>query len=130
MHRSLVFVIAFAFIVSGCSSRPDSDTQQKQPAESASNSTPPGSIRLTPEQIKVNGIQVSDVVEDSVSPMITTVGHVRARAGGEAEVFPPFTGRLLSELALPKPGDSTSKGQLIADVEQRFVASEKFQFAA
>jgi RND family efflux transporter MFP subunit len=130
MHRSFVFATALAFIVNGCSSRPDSDRQQKRPAESATIATPPGSIRLTPEQIEVNGIQVSDVVEDSVSPMITTVGHVRARAGGEAEVFPPFAGRLLSELALPKPGDSISKGQLIADVEQRFVASEKFQFAA
>jgi RND family efflux transporter MFP subunit len=130
MYRSFVFSSALLLLFSACSPRPDSDDKPKPAAESKTEAITPGEVRLTPEQIKINQIQVADVREASVSPTIPAMGHVRARAGGVAEVYSPFAGRLLSEKALPQPGDVVTKGQTIAEVEQQFMAGEKLQIVS
>jgi RND family efflux transporter MFP subunit len=92
---------------------------------------PDGSIHLKPEQIKANGIETSEVIERDVTPSINATGHVKARAGGEAQVFSPFPGKLITDSArLPRPGDFVRQGQLIGEVEQQFVASERLQMTA
>jgi cobalt-zinc-cadmium efflux system membrane fusion protein len=46
-------------------------------------------------------------------------------------VFSPFPGKLIADSArLPKPGDFVKQGQLIGEVEQQFVASERLQMTA
>jgi RND family efflux transporter MFP subunit len=130
MYLSFVFSFALVLLFAGCSSRPDSDDKPKPGAESKTEPANLGGVRLTPEQIKINQIQVAEVTEASVTPTVSAVGHVRARAGGEAEVYSPFAGRLLSDKPLPQPGDAVSTGQIIAEVEQQFVAGEKLQIVS
>jgi membrane fusion protein, heavy metal efflux system len=130
MHRSWILIFALALVSSGCTSKPESDATPKQSAQSKADAGVAGEVRLSPEQIKINGIQVVEVDEEAFSPTISAVGHVRARAGGEADVFPPFVGRLSGEKPLPKPGDSVAKGEMVGEVEQQFSASEKLQITS
>ena len=118
MYRALVMSSTFLVLLWGCSSRPDSDDKPKPAAESQPSPASPGEVRLTPEQIKINQIQVAPVTEAAISPAVSAIGRVRPRSGGEAEVFPPFAGRLLTDKPLPKPGDFVKKGDVIGEVEQ------------
>jgi cobalt-zinc-cadmium efflux system membrane fusion protein len=90
-----------------------------------------GSIHLTPEQVQANGIQTAAAVEQQVTATITALGRVVARAGGEAQVFSPFAGRLVADPAkIPRLGSAVKKGEIIAEVEQLLTASETAQFRA
>ncbi len=88
-------------------------------------------VRLTAEQIRINQIQTAEAQEESVVSSLVAIGRVLARAGGEAQVFSPFVGRLVADPAkLPRVGNPVRKGEVLAEVEQLFNASEKLQVAA
>lgn len=90
-----------------------------------------GSIHLTPEQVQANGLRTVPVVEQQMAPTISAIGRMTARAGGEAQVFSPFAGRLIADSAkLPRIGSVVRKDQVLAEVEQLVTASEQVQFAA
>lgn len=90
-----------------------------------------GSIHLTPKQVQANGLQTETVMVQNLAPTFAAIGRVVARAGGEAQVFSPFAGRLVADPArLPHVGSALNKGQVLADVEQLVTASEQVQFAA
>ena len=60
--------------------------------------------------------------------MITAAGRVKPRAGGESQVSAPFAGRIVAESgSIPRLGGSVRKGDLLAEVEQIFPASERLQ---
>ena len=90
-----------------------------------------GSIHLTPEQVQANGLQTETVLIQKLAPTLAAIGRVVARAGGEAQIFSPFAGRLVADPArLPHVGSAVSKSQVLAEVEQFVTASEQAQFAA
>ena len=90
-----------------------------------------GSIHLSSEQVQANGLQAEDAVMQNLAPTIAALGRVVARAGGEAQVFSPFAGRLVADpTRLPHIGSAVTKGQVLAEVEQFVTASEQVQFAA
>jgi len=93
---------------------------------------PPGDlIRLTPEQIKANGIQTSAATEQEIDSTITAIGRVTARAGGEAQVSAPFAGHLIADpVAIPRIGSFVKQGAVIAEVEQILTAAERAQMSA
>jgi cobalt-zinc-cadmium efflux system membrane fusion protein len=124
MKNRAVLFLCFVAALSSCST--SRREKQEPPTEAV---TTADEVRLKPEQVQAIGIQLADVVATNVSPSITVAGRVTPRAGGEAEVFSPFPGKLLAENALPRIGNSVSKGQHLADVEQQFVASENLQLA-
>ncbi|PYS47351.1 MAG: hypothetical protein DMG13_28120 [Acidobacteria bacterium] len=53
---------------------------------------------------------------------------MKPRAGGESQVSAPFAGRIVAESgSIPRLGGSVRKGDLLAEVEQIFPASERLQ---
>src|SRR5262249_35078912 len=129
-QRVLFVLFSFSLLLDGCSSAPDPAAQSER-VKTKVVVAPDGSIHLKPEQIQANGIQISEVIESDVTPSINATGRVKARAGGEARVFSPFPGKLIADAArLPRPGDFVKQGQLIGEVEQQFVASERLQMTA
>ncbi len=111
-------------VLSGCGSDVDvKDTANAQVVN-------PNEIHLSTEQIRLSQIAVAAVKEESVVPQLTAIGRIRARAGGEAQVFSPFAGRLVADPErLPRVGSRVEKGEVLAQVEQIFSASEKLQVA-
>ncbi len=90
----------------------------------------PNEIHLTAAQIRLNEITVEQVKEESTTPHVTAIGRIRARAGGEAQVFSPFVGRLIADPEkLPRVGSRVERGEVLAQVEQIFTASERLQVA-
>ena len=74
-----------------------------------------GSIHLTPEQVQANGRQTETVLIQKLAPTLAAIGRVVARAGGEAQIFSPFAGRLVADPArLPHVGSAVSKSQVLA----------------
>jgi RND family efflux transporter MFP subunit len=129
-QRALFVLFLFSLLLNSCSSAPD-PADQSERVQTKVVVAPDGSIHLKPEQIQANGIQTSEVTETDVAPSINATGRVKARAGGEAQVFSPFPGKLIADSArLPQPGDFVKQGQLIGEVEQQFVASERLQMTA
>jgi len=126
-----ILIILLAVVLTSCQSDAERDREKAQQVSSKAAVSPDGSIHLKPEQIQINGIQVTEVAESDVTPSIIATGRVKPRAGGEAQVFSPFAGRLIADPArLPHPGDFVRQGQLVAEVEQQFMASERLQFNA
>jgi cobalt-zinc-cadmium efflux system membrane fusion protein len=129
-QRLLSVLFLFCVLLDGCRSAPD-PADQSERVKTKVVVAPDGSIHLKPEQIQANRIQTSEVTETDVTPSIKAAGRVKARAGGEVQVFSPFPGKLIADSArLPRPGDFVKQGQLIGEVEQHFVASEKLQITA
>jgi hypothetical protein len=87
-------------------------------------------IRLNATQVRASGLQTAEVAEDDVPAVIVVTARVKARSGGEAQVFSPFPGRLMAQARLPQVGEYVRRGQQIAEVEQQFMASERLQFAS
>lgn len=125
MKLCRVFPLAVLVIVSlpSCRSTPSGEGRATEMPAAAGD----GRILLTPEEAKINGIQSVEVVEREISPNIVVTARVRTRAGGQAEVFSPFPGRLAGEQPWPRIGDSVVRGQHLGDVEQQFPASEQLQ---
>ena len=113
---------------SACHSKAER-TPEKEASEQAV-AAPDGSIRLTPEQVQANGLKTAVVVEQEVAATLAAVGRVKARAGGEAQVFSPFAGRLIADPAkLPLVGNLVGRGAVIAEVEQLLTTAEQAQIS-
>ena len=128
-HRGMFVLLIIAIAFAGCQRKNAEREREAKPSEKKAAATPEGQIRLKLEQVQASGLVSVDVVESDAPPVIAVLGRVRARAGGQAEVFSPFPGRLAGDRRLPQVGDYVTQGQQIADVEQQFMASERLQFA-
>ena len=127
---SIPIIVCGLMLLSACKSDAEREREQASSVKAKTVVAPDGSIKLTAEQIKANGIQTAPVVEQEVTESITAIGRVKARAGGESQVFSPFPGRLLADPArLPRIGSFVKQGAVIAEVEQMFTAAEKAQIA-
>lgn len=128
LNAGLIFVLTA--MSPGC--RSDSEiSKTTAPSAVTPPSTNPDEIHLNLEQRSINQISTAVAQEELVGSSITAIGRVRARAGGEAQVFAPFAGRLLADPAkLPRVGTHVERGEVLAEVEQFFSASERLQFAA
>ncbi|MBO0862162.1 MAG: efflux RND transporter periplasmic adaptor subunit [Chloracidobacterium sp.] len=112
-----------------CHSKAEGEPEKEATTHSAA--APDGSIRLTPEQIQANGLKTESVVEQEVAAKLATTGRVKARAGGEAQVFSPFAGRLMADpTQLPRFGSAVRRGAVIAEVEQMLTTAEQAQISA
>lgn len=119
-NRGLLFILIVGAWLPACGS--------EREREAAARPVAPGdgAIHLSPDQARASGIRSTEVVEGTVAPSIAVIGRVKARAGGEADVFSPFPGRLIGE-GLPKIGDTVTKGQRLVEVEQQFTAADALQ---
>ena len=126
-NQGLCLVFTLTIALTGCSPTRSNKTQ---PVEMKTVVASDGTIHLKPHQVETNGIEVAEVVEGNVVPVLVAVARVRTRSGGEAQVFSPFPGKLVGTSQIPRLGDFLNKGQHIADVEQQFMASERVQFSA
>ncbi|MBI3399804.1 MAG: efflux RND transporter periplasmic adaptor subunit [Acidobacteria bacterium] len=118
-RRAIVVIVVLATFGPACGrEREAGATQSVRPAD--------GAIHLSPDQVRASDIRSADVVERTVAPSIAVIGRVKARAGGEADVLSPFPGSLVGD-GLPKIGDTVTKGQRIAEVEQQFTAADMLQ---
>jgi cobalt-zinc-cadmium efflux system membrane fusion protein len=123
---TVTIVLALSAAGDGC--KREAERQTTQNAEPVA--APDGSIRLTPEQVKSNGIQTGAVSEQEITSTFTAIGRVTARAGGEAQVFSPFAGRLVADpVKIPRIGSFVRKGEVIAEVEQQLTVAEKAQIS-
>jgi cobalt-zinc-cadmium efflux system membrane fusion protein len=112
-----------------CRSTPEREPEKEAPTQPVV--APDGSIHLTPEQVQAIGLKTTEVFEQEAPATLTAVGRVKARAGGEAQVFSPFTGRLIADPAkLPRVGSPVRKGAVIAQVEQLLTTAEQAQISA
>lgn len=129
--RNVIFILlalASGVIETACASKPEHD---EGPGGSSSSAIPDGAIRLTPEQVRANGIETAAVVERELATAITALGRTTARAGGEAQIFAPFAGRLVADPnRLPRLGGFVKRGQVIAEVDQILTVTESTQFSA
>lgn len=123
-------ISGLSVIIAGCASKKEEGSESRS-APAKSIVALDGSIHLTAEQVQANRIQTTAVIEQELAPTISTAGRVAPRSGGEAEVFSPFPGRIVGDpVKLPHVGSVVRRGQVIAQVEQLFNASEKLQFRA
>ena len=126
-----VLIILLSPLWSACESESERERETEQQVQAKTIVDADGAIHLKPEQVQANGLQSIVTKEVDVASKLTAIGRVKARAGGEAQVFSPFPGRLIGNPSgLPHPGDLVRQGQVIAEVEQQFVASETLQFNA
>ena len=117
----MFLTLAVLWLACGSERKPDHEAAAATPATPAS-----GAIHLSPDQVGASGLRSTEAVEGPVAPSIAVIGRVKARAGGEADVFSPFPGRLVGD-SLPRIGDTVTKGQRIAEIEQQFTAADKLQ---
>ena len=122
----LVFTLCLNGI--GCQSREELEEAQQRSAPQVAGSE--GEIHLTPDQVHLNGILTVPASESSVFSSLSAIGRVTPRAGGEAQVFSPFAGRLIADPVKPlRIGNEVERGQVLAEVEQFFDASERLRVA-
>jgi len=128
-YVTALLVLALTASQPGCASK--EEREPTRGAQAKPTVAPDGSIRLMPEWAQANGIQTAAVIEQDLTATVTAIGRVRARAGGAAQVFSPFAGRLIADPArVPRVGSFVKKGQVVAEVEQLLPASERTQFGA
>lgn len=125
---SVIFFLGLSVALGAC--RREAEREQKQDAEAKPFVAPDGSIHLTPEQAQAIGLKTTAVLEQETPATLTAVGRVKARAGGGAQVFSPFAGRLIADPArLPRVGEVIKKGVVIAEVEQLLTTAEQAQIS-
>jgi biotin carboxyl carrier protein len=125
---SVIFFLGLSVALGAC--RRGAEREQKQDAEAKPFVAPDGSIHLTPEQAQAIGLKTTAVLEQETPATLTAVGRVKARAGGAAQVFSPFAGRLMADPAkLPRVGSVVKKGAVIAEVEQLLTTAEQAQIS-
>ncbi len=127
----MVLVSALSLLLTACGSEKEREREAASTVQSKTVVAPDGSIHLTPDQVQANGIQTTAVVEQELTPGISATGRVAARAGGAAEVFSPFAGRIIADpTRLPHVGSVVRRGQVVAEVEQFVNAAERVQYNA
>jgi len=129
--RSCVLAFLLCIPLAACKSEAEREREQGSQAQPTARRAADGSVRLTAEQIRTNDIQTTLAIEEEIVPTITAVGRIKPRAGAESQVFAPFAGKILADARhTPKLGDQVRAGQLLAEIEQIFAASERVQFKA
>ena len=126
-------ILAFLLFIplAACKSEAEREREQRQQVQTKSSDAPSGTVRLTAEQIKTNDIQTIASREEEISPFIVAIGRIKSPAGAESQAFAPFAGRILADPArIPHLGSEVHAGEVIADIEQIFAASERVQFKA
>ena len=126
-------ILAFLFFIcaTGCESQAERDREQQRQVQPKSSAAADGSIRLTDEQVRANNIQTSPASAIEIAPSITATGRVKPRSGAESRVFAPFAGRIVLNAAhAPQLGEEVRDGQVLAELEQIFAASERVQLSA
>ena len=122
-------VLAFLLLIALGACKSEKDRGAEQQAQPRSGVVPDGAVHLTADQIKTNNIQTTEAVEQEISPTIIAIGRIKPRSGAESQVFAPFAGRILADPdRVPRLGAQVRSGQLLADIEQIFAASERVQF--
>jgi cobalt-zinc-cadmium efflux system membrane fusion protein len=117
--------------LTACESEAEREREQRRQVQAKSSVVPDGSIHLTSEQIRINNIQTAVAVERQIATTIAAPGRIKAPSGAESQVFAPFSGRIIAAAAqVPRLGEEVREGQLLAEVEQIFAASERVQFKA
>ena len=125
---SVIFFLGLSVALGSC--RREAEREQKRDAEAKPSVAPNGSIHLTPGQAQAIGLKTTAVLEQETPATLTAVGRVKARSGGEAQVFSPFAGRLIADPArLPRVGNVIKKGAVIAEVEQLLTTAEQAQIS-
>ncbi|HYR43313.1 MAG TPA: efflux RND transporter periplasmic adaptor subunit [Terriglobia bacterium] len=128
--RKCILALVLVLSVLGCESEAERERERQRQARTRSSASPDdGSVHLTGEQIRANNIQTTAATTDNTAPSITATGRTKARAGAESRVFAPFAGRILISVP-PRLGGEVRAGQVLAEVEQIFPASERVQLKA
>src|SRR5579883_3164756 len=129
--RKGILVFVLCILLPGCKSDEEREREERTPVHAEPHAAADGAIHLTPEQIGANHIEVTAASEDDVVPSMGALGRIKPRAGAESQVFAPFSGRLLLDrVQAPRLGADVRAGDVLADVEQIFSASERVQFKA
>jgi cobalt-zinc-cadmium efflux system membrane fusion protein len=86
-------------------------------------------MALTAEQQAVIGLTTARTVEKEIQPVLESFGRVIPRLQGRAQITSPVAGRVTPQSAerIPSPGTAVRKGQVLAEVEQTYTASERVQ---
>ena len=88
-------------------------------------------VTLTSEQLSTIGLQTVRAVVQEVRPGIASFGRVIPRPQGRVQVTSPVAGQVTQQSGelIPSPGSFVQKGQLLAEVQQTYSASERVQLA-
>jgi cobalt-zinc-cadmium efflux system membrane fusion protein len=126
--RACILAFSLCIALGACASEAEREREQRREAKPKPEATD-GAVHLTAEQIKTNNIRTTEAVEEEISPTIVAIGRIKARSGAESQVFAPFPGRIVAGPdGIPRLGATVRAGQLLADIEQIFAASERVQF--
>lgn len=131
LYACCCFAVSFA----GCEGKSEKEREREKgvgqgSAESRAKVSTNGSIQLSPQQVRANAIQTVRPREETLASPIAVIGRVQAQPGREAEVTPPFAGRLISSGAsIPTVGTSVRRGQILVELEQLLTAAERTQYA-
>jgi cobalt-zinc-cadmium efflux system membrane fusion protein len=128
MQKCTLALVLF-LAIAGCESEAEREREQQRQVQIKSSASPDGSIHLSDEQIRANNIQTSVAIAENIAPTITATGRTKPRSGAESRVFAPFAGRILMSVP-PRLGGEVREGQILAEVEQIFPASERVQLKA
>ena len=128
--RKCILAIVLCVPLAACGSEAERERERRRQVQVKPGPAPDGSVHLTAEQMRINNIQTTTTVEEDIAPAITATGRIKPRAGAESRVFAPFPGRILASAQTPRLGGEVRAGQLLAEIEQIFAASERVQFRA
>lgn len=104
-------------------------SEPKVEAEKATEEQTASIVTLTPEQQEVIGLTTAQTVRKEIQPVLESFGRVIPRLQGRAQITSPVAGRVTprSVERIPSPGTAVRKGQVLAEVEQTYTASERVQ---
>ncbi len=129
-------LLLIAVSLAGCEGKSEKEREREKgvgqgSAEPRARVSPDGSIRLSPQQVRANAILTARPRQETLAPSIAVIGRVQAQPGREAEIAPPFAGRLISSGAsIPTVGTSVKRGQILVELEQLLTAPERTQYAS
>jgi cobalt-zinc-cadmium efflux system membrane fusion protein len=86
-------------------------------------------VTLSLEQQQAIGLTTVQAVEKEIQPVIESFGRVVPRLQGRVQITSPVAGRVTPQSVerIPSPGAAVRKGQMLAEVEQTYTASEQVQ---
>lgn len=127
-HISLI-CLAFGLMTLAACATPEEREEKKQPKEQPAEATP--ALTLTPEQQETLGLTTAQTVRREVRPVLESFGRVVPRFQGRVQVVAPVSGRVSARSVslIPPVGVHVRTGQLLAEVEQTYTASEHVQLA-
>ncbi len=136
-HRIIALcLLLLAVSLAGCEGKSEKEREREKgvgqgSAEPHARVSADGSIQLSPQQVQANAIRTARPREETLAPSIAVIGRVQAQPGREAEITPPFAGRLVSSgTSIPTVGTSVKRGQILVELEQLLTAPERTQYAS